>query len=728
MRPILSGIAILAVTTIASAQGTAGPDRLAPVGLTEKPPVAKVVPVTETMFGTAVTDPYRYMEKLDPDTIAFMKAEGQYTRTILDGIKPRAAFLKKSGDFAASFGFVGSYQKYGGRAFYLEQQPGSDNFDLMTKAADGATKKIFDVAAWRAAHGDKPYAINYFQPSWDGLKVAVGVSEGGSEDASLYVLDAATGAPLAGPVDRARIGIVTWTSDNKSLYFTRLPKVGPNDPPENRLKNATVVHWTLTSDPTDVLGATLGHGPTLTPVQIPGVTWAPGATDAVFLNINGVQNELELWMAPFARAASPATPWKMTVARSDDVTSFDERGNDLFLLSHHDAPTFKVLELHAGDAIGTAKTLVPASPDRVIEGIHAASDALYVQVREGVYSHLLRVPAGTDRIEDVALPFKGSLSGAFTDSRTPGLEITLESWTQPPTSFQYAPATGTFTNLNLGVRPNFDGSQFAAMDLQAKAQDGVMVPLTLVQPKGATGPQIVLLDAYGSYGISTYPGFGPRTVMFMTEGADYGVCHVRGGGELGDAWRLAGKDDKKPNTWRDLIACGEDLIARGLTTKDKLFIMGGSAGGITMGRAMEERPDLFAGVIDEVPSANPLRMEFTPTGPANVPEFGSVKTEDGFKNLLEMDSVQHVKDGTTYPPILITTGLNDPRVAPWIPAKFAARLQASGTPNPVLLRVEAEAGHGIGSTKSQSDELFADIVSFVFWRAGREGWRPAVGQ
>jgi prolyl oligopeptidase len=143
-----------------------------------------------------------------------------------------------------------------------------------------------------------------------------------------------------------------------------------------------------------------------------------------------------------------------------------------------------------------------------------------------------------------------------------------------------------------------------------------------------------------------------------------------------------------------------------------------------MGRAMTERPDLFAGVIDEVPAANTLRAEFSANGPNNIPEFGTITNTQGFKNLLEMDSIQHVKDGTVYPPVMITTGLNDPRVSPWEPAKFAARLIASGTPNPVLLRVETDAGHGIGSTKTQRDEEFADVASFVFWRAGKPGWRP----
>jgi prolyl oligopeptidase len=168
------------------------------------------------------------------------------------------------------------------------------------------------------------------------------------------------------------------------------------------------------------------------------------------------------------------------------------------------------------------------------------------------------------------------------------------------------------------------------------------------------------------------------------------------------------------------------LIARGITTPTKLFIIGGSAGGIAMGRAMTERPDLFAGVIDLVPAANTLRAEFTAGGPANIPEFGTITNATGLANLYEMDSIQHIKKGTQYPAVMVTTGLNDPRVAPWEPGKLTAALQASGTANPVLLRIDAEAGHGIGSTKMQSDQLSADTIAFVFWRAGVSEWRPAV--
>jgi prolyl oligopeptidase len=347
-----------------------------------------------------------------------------------------------------------------------------------------------------------------------------------------------------------------------------------------------------------------------------------------------------------------------------------------------------------------------------------------VLTRHGAYSQLLRIPAGTTSIEEVPLPVAGHIGEAFTDPRTPGITIALSSWVAPGAVYFYTPANKSFADLKIGAHGDIDSSRYVVSDLNAKAEDGVMVPLSLVQPKDAKGAQITIIEAYGSYGVSELADFSVRRAAAMRQGITYGVCHVRGGGELGEAWRLGGKDANKHHTWGDLIACGEYVIAHGVTTKDKLFAIGGSAGGITMGRALTDRPDLFAGVLDLVPSANTLRTEFSPNGPPNIPEFGTVTTEAGFKNLQAMDTIAHVKKGTQYPAVMVTTGLNDPRVAPWGPAKVAAALQASGSAKPVLLRIDEEAGHGIGSTKTQTDLLTADWIAFAFWRAGVSEWHP----
>ncbi|MEO7050430.1 MAG: prolyl oligopeptidase family serine peptidase [Rhodanobacter sp.] len=713
----------LFLALVADTPALAATDPLAPLGVGTPPATAPIKPVVETLYGVKVTDNYRYMEQLDPATIDWMKGEGAYTRKVLDAIRPLAALQKRVSAFTGSFGFVQGYVSYGGRAFYEERAPGADDFNLMVRDAAG-TRALVDVDALRAANGGKPYAINWFLASPDGSKVAVGVSEGGSENAAMTVYDAATGKAVAPPLDRVQFGASAWSNDSRTVYFNRLAKLKPGAPETDTYKNSTLYGWNLKGTPVAVLGTSVGHGPTFAAEEFPVLGTTPGSTQAVAVSINGVQNEAKLWTTPAADVANPKAVWKPFVDRGDDVTSMAVRGDEIFLLSHKDAPTFKVLELKVGEPLSAAKTLLAAQPGRVIEKIAAASDALYVLTRKGAYSQLLRIPAGGGTGEAVALPFEGHIGDAFTDPRQPGVTLDLSSWVVQPSLFRYDPGTQKFAALQIGHRGDMDAHAFKVSDLESRAADGVMVPLSLIQPKDSKGPQITLIEAYGSYGISNLADFGTRRAAAMREGITYAICHVRGGGEKGEAWRLGGKDANKHHTWQDLIACGEDLIARGITSKDKLFIIGGSAGGITMGRAMTERPDLFAGVIDMVPAANALRDEFSPSGPPNIPEFGTITNEQGFKNLHAMDSIEHVKPGVAYPAVMITTGLNDPRVSPWEPAKFAAALQASGTPNPVLLRIDAKAGHGIGSTRTQTDKLTADWISFMFWRAGKDGWRP----
>ena len=698
-------------------------DVFAPLGAPAQPAPLAAKPVTETFFGTKVTDDYRYFEALSPETLDWMKAQGNYTRSVLDSIPGRAALGRRVGAFTGSFGFIKNYAEYGGRAFYQERAPGADNYDLVVRDAKG-TRKIIDIAKVMAANGGKPYAINYMLVAPDGSKVAVGLSEGGSEDAAISVYDAASGAKIAGPIDRAQFGATSWSLDSKSLYFIRLKQLKLADPGTEKYRDATLVGWNLKSDPVPLYGSLMTNGPKFSADETPVLVIEPTSPIAVLLSINGVQNEVKAWTAPVAEAASPNAKWTLFGDRDEGITSADAHGDELFLLSHKKAPTFQVLSVKAGKPLASAKVLVPAAPDRVIEGVHAASDGLYVLATKGVYSQLLRVAYGSNKIEEIALPTRGHVGEVFSDPRKPGIAIDFSSWVVAPTEYAYDPKSGTFSDLKVGARGDIDPDKFVVSDLKAKARDGVMVPLSLVQPKGVATPQMTVIEAYGSYGISNLADFSSRRAAFMKEGIAYGICHVRGGGELGETWRLAGKDANKHNTWQDIIACGEDVIARGITTKAKLFIIGGSAGGITMGRAMEERPDLFAGVLDMVPAANTLRAEFSPNGPNNIPEFGTVTKEQGFKNLYDMDSLQHIQKGAKYPAIMISTGLNDPRVSPWEPAKLEAALLAAGASNPVLLRIDTQAGHGIGSTRTQTDALTADGIAFVKWRSGEAGWRP----
>ena len=220
--------------------------------------------------------------------------------------------------------------------------------------------------------------------------------------------------------------------------------------------------------------------------------------------------------------------------------------------------------------------------------------------------------------------------------------------------------------------------------------------------------------------------FYPTTLAWLELGGVRAIAHVRGGGEFGEEWHAAAMNEKKPNTWRDFIACAEYLVHKGYTSPTKLAGEGGSAGGILIGRAFTERPDLFAVALDDVGLSDMIRDMFSPDGPLNIPEYGDLKNPDGFRNLYNISAYYHVKDGTRYPAVMLTTGMNDPRVVPWEPGKMAARLQAaSAGGRPVLLRVGYQGGHGlIGGTKSQMNELLADQWSFILWQTGDPEFQP----
>ena len=305
----------------------------------------------------------------------------------------------------------------------------------------------------------------------------------------------------------------------------------------------------------------------------------------------------------------------------------------------------------------------------------------------------------------------------------------MGSWTRDFGFYTLAGRSGRSVDTGLQkVGPFGAPDDIVAKEVLVKAADGVEVPLSIVYPKAAKldGSNPTLLYGYGSYGITDDPVYIPRFLAWYELGGVRATCHVRGGGAYGEEWHLAGKLATKPNTWKDFIACAEYLIKEGYTTSAKLGIHGGSAGGILIGRAMTERPDLFAVAVPEVGVLNALRAENSANGVPNIPEFGTTTDPKQFPSLLEMDALYHVKDGVRYPATLLIQGINDPRVPAWQSMKMAARLQAAtASGKPVLLRLDYAAGHGIGSTKTQRQEQYADLWSFMLWQFGDPRFQPA---
>ncbi|HTF68880.1 MAG TPA: prolyl oligopeptidase family serine peptidase [Edaphobacter sp.] len=376
--------------------------------------------------------------------------------------------------------------------------------------------------------------------------------------------------------------------------------------------------------------------------------------------------------------------------------------------------------------------LLPPGKDVVtgdyLPGLNAllpAKDSLYVKVFDGASAALVRIPYGTSsKAVRISAPWPASIIDATS--------VSMSGWTHGPSYYRVMAGSSVFTRTDLAPpSPYTDVAGLVAKDVEVRAADGTTIPLSLVYKQGMVqdGKNPTFLWGYGAYGISQPPIFGPMLLPWFDHGGIYAVAHVRGGGELGEEWHKAGMMSTKPNTWNDAIACAEYLIAQRYTSSEKLALGGGSAGGILAGRALTERPDLFAAVLDMVPMSDTLRSERSANGANNISEFGSVKTSDGFRGLYAMSPYVHVKDDVHYPAVLLTTGINDPRVDPWQPAKMAARLQAAnGGAKPILFRVDYDAGHGMDSTRKQLFEERTDYWTFLLWQMGEADFQPTAGK
>ena len=717
IRRILLAAAATALATAASA---------APV---PKPPVAAVEPVTDTYFGVNVTDPYRWMEdRTAPRFLDWAKGENDYARAVLAQIPGRDVLAKRIADATAVGASITDVRYAGGRVFYEKREPGQDTFKLYVRdSLDGAERLLVDPD--KAATAGHHFSIDYYQPSLDGHRIAYGTSPGGSEASVIHILDVTTGQEAAETIDRTEYGSPSWRPDGRSFFYNRFQKLGAGAKETDKyLNSAAYLHIVGTDPESDVqlIGPAVKNVPDA-PVDSPIIVTAAGSPWAVAVVQHGDLPALSLYVAPAEKATGPDAPWRRVADVDDQVSNFALAGSRLFLLSYRGAPRFKVLETDAADPdIAHAKVVV-APGARVLDVLSTTSDALYVGELDGGITRLGRYDLKSGRLTDVPLPADGTVTQPATDPTRPGLLFGLQSWLVPPQWYASDGVTAA-KPATLAAPWKVDTSAYVAEEVMATAPDGTKIPLSIVHKKGLKldGSNPTWLTGYGAYGISLLPNYAGLYLPLLDDGGVLAVAHVRGGGEFGEEWHQGGRLLNKPNTYKDFIACAEYLVAHGYTRPSDLLIQGGSAGGITVGMALTARPDLFRVVISNVGDSNALRAEYETDGDANAVEYGSVKDKDGFTALASVDALSHVKDGVAYPAVLLTTGINDPRVAPWQPGKMAARLQATtSSGRPVILRVDYDAGHGIGSTKSQRDELVADELAFFYWQIGKAEYQPA---
>ncbi len=689
--------------------------------------------VQETFFGTVVDDPYRALEDSNnPEVAAWAKAQADFARATLDSLPGYERLKKRIAELDESTTAVigGLRLDANGSLFFLRRAAAENTLKLYRRDTRGAETLLVDPDDWQKENR-RPHAINYFVPSPDGALVAVGVSAAGSEEASIYVVETATRKRIGEPISRAQYPRVSWRPDSRAFFYLREQEMKPGMPATQKYQyERSYLHVIGTPVSADVVVAGPDASPRMEvrPEYQPWVLAHSGSRFAVAHVANGDQRDIALYAAPLATVGKPGTPWVRICDFTDKVTAFAVHGDDIYLLSYRDSPRFSVLRTSmTAPNIAKATAVVPAS-DRVLVRVVAAKDALYLEARDGTLKRLMRRAWGAQRAVDVALPREGAAHLlAWRDERD-GAIFSLSAWTRAQEIYAVDRA-GKVTNTGLQpLGPNDAPQGLVATEVKVKSHDGALVPLSIVHRADIKldGSNPVLLTGYGSYGITSEPYYQATRLAWLERGGVYAVANVRGSGVYGQDWYLAGKKENKPNTWKDLIACAEYLIAQRYTAKERLGILGGSAGGITVGRALTERPDLFAAVVPAVGVLDTVRAELEANGVPNIPEFGTVKKEDEFRALLAMSSYHHVKDGIAYPAVLLLHGINDPRVDWWQSAKMAARLQAAtSSGKPVLLDLDYDAGHGIGSTKLQRHRQAADYYSFLFWQTGQpEFQRP----
>jgi prolyl oligopeptidase len=700
----------------------------------DAPPVAPVRPVTDTYFGTPVVDNYRYMENLkDPEVQSWMKAQADYTRKVLDAIPGRAALAQRIDALTGNDLHRGDFRRRGERIFYQVREPGANLPKLAYRDGVNGEEHILVDPAKLAKDSTHHSALDWYSPSWDGRYVAYGISEGGSENSVLHVIDTQSGSDTAEVIDRAGDDVVSWRNDNRSFFYLRYPKPGPDTPLAKSKYNAVTYLHVLGQNPNGegdeaVFGRGVSAKLEVAEGQATYVLLSPDSPYAVaVVNHNMDDNPNIFYVARLDQIHGADTPWQKFAETADGVTDVHLHGDRLYLLSEKGASRFQILSLPAAHPdLAHADVVVPEGPN-VIDAFVLANDAMYVGERAGASFQLKRVSFDGKESQDIALPFGGTVASLTTDPREPGVMFNLQGWVKAPREFAYDPKSNAATDTGLIPPAKSESADVEAHDEFAISYDGTRIPVSIIAQKGVKrdGSHPTVVFGYGSYGVSIDPAYRPAWQAWLAQGGIIAVSHMRGGGEYGDAWHRAGQKLWKINTLLDFNASAQYMIDQHYTQSKYLAANSASAGGFVMGGAMEINPGLFRVVMDDVGLSDALRFETEPNGPPNVPEMGSSSDEAGFHALYGMSAYTHIHDGTPYPAIIFTTGANDPRVSSWHMLKMAARMQAAtSSGRPVLLRIDYDAGHGFGSSVSQYANLLADEWAFALWQMGEPGFQP----
>lgn len=735
MKRVLLGLTLLlgcqkpdAAAPSAEAQKPATAEGQAALGA---PPATKEQPASDTYHGTAVVDPYRWLEDgKDPAVKAWSDAQNTYARAYLDKLPEVPALRARLTELLkAEVVSYGEVKRAGGRYFVRKKQPPKQQpFLVVLESLDApdSGKVLVDPAALDPSGTT---AMDWFEPSPDGKLVAVSLSKGGTESGDVTVLEVDTGKTVDGPIPRVNGGTaggaLAWVKDGSGFYYTRYPR-GEERPAEDR-DFFQQLYFHALGTPGDKDRYELGQDlPRIAEIQLE-VNHNSGLVLATVQNGDGGE------FAHYLRRGDGK--WQNLTQFTDRVVqmTFGPK-DDLYLISRNEAPRGKVLRmpLSAPDW-KKAEVVIPEGEDTIVSDFWGAPTVLptetriYVVYQLGgpselrVYDHQGKRLTGPEQLQVASVGGVVPLGGE---------EILFQqgSFVEPVAYFRYDPGTGRTTKTGLANGKVADFGGVEVVREKAKSKDGTMVPVNLILPKGFVrdGQGAMIITGYGGYGVNLEPRYNPALAVLLERGVAYGIANLRGGAEFGAEWHEAGRLTKKQNVFDDFIAVLEHVTANKFTSKARLGITGGSNGGLLMGATFTQRPDLMKVVVSFVGIYDMLRVELSPNGAFNVTEFGTVKDPEQFKALHAYSPYHQVRMHAGYPPVLFLTGENDPRVDPMQSRKMTARLQAATAGKvPILLRTSSSSGHGGDVSLDERIAQTTDAYAFLLEQLHVQGTAKA---
>lgn len=667
-----------------------------------KVPATRVDNVTETIHGVEVADPYRWLEDQDaPETRAWIDAQNAYTESLLQTI-PRREALRERIAALLHTDTVSTPIPRGDRYFYSKRLASQDQASLyVRRGLQGPDEVLIDPSALSADH---TVNVGFQSVALDGKRLAYFVRKGGADEVTPHLFDVDARKDLPDTLPLARYFGIELLPDGSGLYYTRQTAEGPR----------TYFHKAGSDSASDTEIFGKGYGPEKI---IAALLSDDGHYLAIIVLYGAAADKTELYLLDRNKAdARPLPVVKDIPARF--IPEF--AGKELFLETNWKAPNQRVLALDLENpALEKAREVIPEGK-AVLSGISAAGGRVVALYAENASSRLRLFHSDGKLLREIRLPALGTVRAVSGRWDSPEAFFAFDSYALPPTVYRYELATGE-QQVWARQQVPIDSEKFELKQVSYTSKDGTKVPMFIAYAKGTKldGSNPTLLTGYGGFNLNNTPGYGPLAATWLLGGGVYAVANLRGGGEFGEEWHRAGMLQKKQNVFDDFLAAAQYLIAERYTSPAKLAISGGSNGGLLVGAAMTQKPEMFAAVLCLFPLLDMVRYHKFLVARYWVPEYGSSEDASQFKYIYAYSPYHHVVAGTPYPAVLFVSGDSDTRVAPLHARKMAARLQAAtSSGKPVLLKYDTKAGHSGGTPVSKQIEDLTDELGFLFWRLG----------